>query len=93
MGVRQRRVAGLLADLTVQTGLAGPGLVRARGLSLLLAAATRTDVRLSRTPTGYRLAAPTPDDRGAQAAALPVLNVSDRYGRCGRTGIRCEIDV
>ncbi|MET9616067.1 hypothetical protein [Kitasatospora indigofera] len=31
--------------------------------------------------------------RGAQAAALPVLNAADRYGRSSRTGPWCEIDA
>ncbi|MFC9329639.1 hypothetical protein [Kitasatospora sp. NPDC057015] len=88
-----RRTAALLADLAILTGLAAPGLVRARGLSLLLTAATRADVRLSRTATGYRLAVATPADRGAQAAALPVLNAADRYGHSSRTGLWCEIDA
>ncbi|WP_329495701.1 hypothetical protein [Kitasatospora herbaricolor] len=93
MRVRSSRTRALLADLAVLTGFAAPGLVRARGLSLLLAAATRSDVRLSRTATGYRLAAAAPADRAAQAAALPVLNAADRYGHSSRTGLWCEIDA
>ncbi|WP_371480953.1 hypothetical protein [Kitasatospora sp. NBC_00315] len=93
MRIGRSRARALLADLAVLTGFAAPVLVRARGLSLLLAAATRTDIRLSRTATGYRLAAATPAGRDAQAAALPVLNAADRYGHSSRTGLWCEIDA
>ncbi|MFD7985945.1 hypothetical protein ACFV4M_21600 [Kitasatospora indigofera] len=43
--------------------------------------------------TGEPGQGPEPAGRSAQAAALPVLNAADRYGRSSRTGPWCEIDA
>ncbi|MFI6447512.1 hypothetical protein [Kitasatospora sp. NPDC050543] len=61
-------------------------------MSLLLSAAARTDPRLRRTGTGYRVDTATPPDPDDQVAALPVLAIADRYGHSTRTGLWCVID-
>ncbi|MFE2910502.1 hypothetical protein ACFRKE_11175 [Kitasatospora indigofera] len=67
---------------------------RAHAIAARLATGVGTDVRLSRTPAGYLLTAPVPDDPGRQLAALPALGLADRFGHSSRDGlVWCAVDT